>query len=172
MVPRCHNSGVSLYYNILTIYMYTLLSKIGQVCAVWKSCLIDCPKSISLTLGVRWMLKTGWEGRRQQNSLRQASKPLYSVSSMHSIVVYCHAFIEDVIFAQLLPACNTGTAQWKSWFQAHIVEQLELSHCGWIMGIGPREPKCPTFCARHFFQCLRIACTKMFTVELMNVSGL
>ena len=37
------------------------------------------------------------------------------------------------------------------------------------MGIGPREP---TFCARHFFECLRIACTKTFTMELMDVSGL
>ena len=40
------------------------------------------------------------------------------------------------------------------------------------MGIGPREPKIPTFCARHFFECLRIACTKTFTAELMDVSGL
>ena len=34
------------------------------------------------------------------------------------------------------------------------------------MGIGPREPKRATFCARHF------ACTKTFTAELMDVSRL
>ena len=41
------------------------------------------------------------------------------------------------------------------------------------MRIGSREPTCklPTFCARHFFECLRMACTKMFIVELMDVSG-
>ena len=40
------------------------------------------------------------------------------------------------------------------------------------MGIGLSEPRCPTFCARHFFERLRIACTKPFTAELMDVSGL
>ena len=40
------------------------------------------------------------------------------------------------------------------------------------MGIGPSKPKHTTFCARHFSKRLRIACTKTFTAELMNVSGL
>ena len=40
------------------------------------------------------------------------------------------------------------------------------------MGIGLSEPKRATFCARHFFERLRIACTKPFTAELMDVSGL
>ena len=40
------------------------------------------------------------------------------------------------------------------------------------MGIHPGEPKCTTFYVRHFFECLRIACTKPFTAELMDVSGL
>ena len=40
------------------------------------------------------------------------------------------------------------------------------------MGIGPREPRLPTFCARHFFERLRTACTKTVTAELMDVSGL
>ena len=40
------------------------------------------------------------------------------------------------------------------------------------MGIYPGEPKHPTFCARHFFERLRIACTKIFTTELVDVSGL
>ena len=40
------------------------------------------------------------------------------------------------------------------------------------MGIGPSEPKRTTFCSRHFVERLRIACTKAFTAELMNVSGL
>ena len=40
------------------------------------------------------------------------------------------------------------------------------------MGIGPSKPRCPTVCAIHSFDCLRIACTKPFTAELMDVSGL
>ena len=40
------------------------------------------------------------------------------------------------------------------------------------MGIGPSKPRYPTFWARHFFECLQIACTKPFTVELMDVSWL
>ena len=40
------------------------------------------------------------------------------------------------------------------------------------MGIGPREPKLPTFCARHLFVRLRMACTKTFTAKLMDVLGL
>ena len=40
------------------------------------------------------------------------------------------------------------------------------------MGVHPGEPKRTTFCARHFFERLRIACTKKFTAELMDVSGL
>ena len=38
------------------------------------------------------------------------------------------------------------------------------------MGMGQREPKLSTFCARHFFERLRIACTKTFTAELMDIS--
>ena len=33
------------------------------------------------------------------------------------------------------------------------------------MGIHPGEPKRPTFCAKHFFERLRIASTKTFIVE-------
>ena len=40
------------------------------------------------------------------------------------------------------------------------------------MGIGPREPKLPTFYASHFFERLGMACTKTFTMELMDVSRL
>ena len=40
------------------------------------------------------------------------------------------------------------------------------------MGIGPREPKFPTLCVRYFLVHLQIACTKMVTVELMDVSRL
>ena len=40
------------------------------------------------------------------------------------------------------------------------------------MGIHPGEPKRTTFYARHFFEHLRIACTKPFTAELMDVSRL
>ena len=58
----------------------------------------------------------------------------------------------------------------KTWFQAHIVEQLIYGN--WIMGIGPREPKCAPLCVRHFFEHLQMACTKTFTAELMDVSRL
>ena len=40
------------------------------------------------------------------------------------------------------------------------------------MGTSPSEPKCPTFCVRHFCECLQMACTKTIAMELMNVSGL
>ena len=40
------------------------------------------------------------------------------------------------------------------------------------MEIGLREPKLPTFCARHFFEHLRTTCTKTFAAELMDVFGL
>ena len=40
------------------------------------------------------------------------------------------------------------------------------------MGISPSEPRCPTFCTKFFFEHLQMACTKPFTVELMDVSGL
>ena len=40
------------------------------------------------------------------------------------------------------------------------------------MGIGPWEPRCATFCLRHFFEHLQMACTKTFTAELMDVSRL
>ena len=40
------------------------------------------------------------------------------------------------------------------------------------MGIHPGEPKHTTFYERYFFEHLQIACTKPFTVELMDVSGL
>ena len=40
------------------------------------------------------------------------------------------------------------------------------------MGIHQGEPKRATFCVRYFFERLRIACTKIFTAELMDVSRL
>ena len=40
------------------------------------------------------------------------------------------------------------------------------------MGIHLGEPKRTTFCEMHFFEHLRMACTKTFTAELMDVSGL
>ena len=40
------------------------------------------------------------------------------------------------------------------------------------MGIHPGEPKRTTFCAKHFFERLQIACTKLFTAEPMDVSEL
>ena len=40
------------------------------------------------------------------------------------------------------------------------------------MGISPNQPKHAIFCVRHICEHLRIACTKQFTAELMDVSGL
>ena len=40
------------------------------------------------------------------------------------------------------------------------------------MEIHLGEPKRTNFCARHFFERLRIACTKTFSAELMDVSRL
>ena len=40
------------------------------------------------------------------------------------------------------------------------------------MGIGPSEPNIPLFTRVTFCEHLRIACTKTFTAELMDVSGL
>ena len=45
----------------------------------------------------------------------------------------------------------------------------ELQNGAWIVGIHPGEPKRATFYARHFFERVRIACTKTFTAELMDV---
>ena len=47
----------------------------------------------------------------------------------------------------------------------------ELLNSDWSMRIGPRKSKLSTFCARHFFERLWIACTKTFTAELMDVIG-
>ena len=40
------------------------------------------------------------------------------------------------------------------------------------MGIHSGEPKRTIFYMRHFFEHLQMACTKQFTAELMDVSGL
>ena len=40
------------------------------------------------------------------------------------------------------------------------------------MGIYPWEPKHNILYTKHIFEHLRIACTKQFTVELMDVFGL
>ena len=40
------------------------------------------------------------------------------------------------------------------------------------MRIHPEEQKRATFCSRHFFERLRMACAKTFTTELTDVSGL
>ena len=40
------------------------------------------------------------------------------------------------------------------------------------MEISPSDPKCPTFCVRHFCEHLRMACTKTIATDLMNVSRL
>ena len=77
----------------------------------------------------------------------------------------------NVIFTQNLVACNSGTVLWKNLILGSYCRATqELLYGGWIMGIRWSEPtcRCPTFCMRHFFKCLRISCIKLFTVKLMH----
>ena len=54
-------------------------------------------------------------------------------------------------------------------FQSYTVEQLELHNSRRIMGIYPGNQTVPLFAqAKH----LRIPCTRMFTVELVDIPGL
>ena len=90
-----------------------------------------------------------------------------------SILCYTRIMRWNVIFHLFLPACNLGTVQRENLVPVSYCRATEeLQNGGWIMGIHPGEPKCATFCARYFFECLWIACTKTFTAELMDVSGL
>lgn len=79
------------------------------------------------------------------------------------------------IFSLLSAACKSGTAQWKSWFQAHncCKATQELQNSAWTMGAAPSKRKRPTFWARYtFHECLWVSRTKMLTAEFTNVSGL
>ena len=61
----------------------------------------------------------------------------------------------------------------KTLFQAHIVEQHKSY--GTVVELWKsvqRNQNFTTFCARYFFELLRIACTKAITAELMDVSRL
>ena len=76
-------------------------------------------------------------------------------------------------FSWFLMSCNSGTVWWEQLVPVSCCRAAqELLNDGWIMGISPSKPKRATFCARHFCECLRIAYTKLFTVELMDVSRL
>ena len=62
-------------------------------------------------------------------------------------------------------SCNPGTAQRENF--------VPVSYCRAIQEYRMVvEPKPATSCVRYFFERLRIACTKMFTAKLMDVSGL
>ena len=65
------------------------------------------------------------------------------------------------------------TTRWRNLVPGSLCRATqELSNSGWTMGIRWSESRCPTSCARYFFEWLQIACTKLFTAELMDVSGL
>ena len=71
-----------------------------------------------------------------------------------------------VIFCTNSTACN---AQWKIWFQAHIVEQLK----SYLMVLESWESDetnldVPLFARGTFCEHLRRACTKASTAELMS----
>ena len=59
-------------------------------------------------------------------------------------------------FSGFLMSHNSETAGWKNFVPGswYCRATQELQNGGWIMGIGPSEPKCPTFCARHFLWAL------------------
>ena len=64
--------------------------------------------------------------------------------------MYQKSCIEKKCFALILTACNSETTQWKNVIQgSYCRASQELQNGCVIMGIGPREPKFPTFCARH-----------------------
>ena len=61
----------------------------------------------------------------------------------------------DTEFFRFLMSCNSRTARWKNFVPGLYCRALqELLNGAWNMGIGPREPKCATFCARHFLWAL------------------
>ena len=73
---------------------------------------------------------------------------------------HCHTlytiFIRwNEVFALILAACNSGTAQWKNCVPGSYCKATqELQSRNRTMRISPRECKCLTFCIRHFMWAL------------------
>ena len=96
-------------------------------------------------------------------------------SSHHCHNLYTIFIRWNVILHKCSTACNSGTARWKTSFQSNVIEQHELQNGGWIMGIGPSEPKCPTVSTRHFLWALANSMHKTvhrWTYEHLQVMGL
>ena len=71
-------------------------------------------------------------------------------------------------FSWFWMSCVSGTARWENLVpDSYCRATQELLIGGWIMGIGLSEPKHATFYASER---LRIACTKLFTAKLMDIS--
>ena len=60
----------------------------------------------------------------------------------------------------------------ETWFQSHIVGQLESYPMVVETWESIQESLSYLLCVRHFFKHLRMACTKTFTAELIDVSKL
>ena len=60
----------------------------------------------------------------------------------------------------------------KTWFQADIVEHIEVLNGGWIMGIGPSKQKTCCFLCKALFHVLVTSMHKIFTAENVDVSWL
>ena len=120
------------------------------------------------------------EGFRYLNNFILMSFNVYgSVMNDGSVLCIIHVpicssnHIWKWILALIRTACHLGIAQWKNLVSGSDCNTTQvLLNGGWSMRISPRKPKYPTFCVRNFFEYLPIACTKTFTTELMDVSGL
>ena len=83
-------------------------------------------------------------------------------------------YVQMKFLHQFLLTSNSGTAQLKkTWFQAHIVEQLK----SYPMVVESRESvqgnqNVPPSAWGTFCECLGVACIKPIAMELMDVSGL
>ena len=78
--------------------------------------------------------------------------------------------MSDWNFPDIWQSRSSGTTGWKNSSRDHIIVEQRKSYR--MVGIGPLEPKCTTFCVSTIDKCLWIACTKTATAELKDVSRL
>ena len=106
----------------------------------------------------RDVLETGCERKRYQESFWYLDISLWPRKAIEIVRWMCTQYLVmrwNVNFISILLACNSGTARWKCFVPvSYCGAAQDLENSGWIMGIHPGEPKCPTFCARPFFRAL------------------
>ena len=124
----------------------------------------------------RDVLEAGCERRRYQGSFWYLDSSVWPRKAIEIVCWMCTQYLVmrwNVNFVSILFACNSGTIRWEFFVPVSYCRATQdLENGDWIMGIHPGKPKRPSFCTRHYFVRLQIACTKRFTVELMDVSGL